>query len=157
MKRIPDARRARRQRGVAAVEMALMLSLMILMLAAPLFLGRVFYHYEVAQRAVHDAAVYLSTVPQIEMKTSAQAANEAALAAAIVAEEIAGLAPGPLAPVVAVQCDGSPCAGFSVPSTIRVVVLLDMFDEAFGPYTGFLTGDNGLALTADVTMRYVGK
>lgn len=157
MKRPPHHRPAWRQRGVAALEMALMLPLMILMLAAPLFFGRVFYHYAVAQRAAHDAALYLATAPPIDMKTPAQAANVAALAAAIVAQEIAGLHPGPYAPVVNVQCDGGQCDGFSVPATVRILIRLDLFDEVFDGYTSYLTGDSGLPLTADVTLRYVGK
>lgn len=156
MKRPAYSWPARRQRGVAAIEMAFMLPVMIAMLAAPLLFGRVFYNYEVTQRAAHDAAVYLSTVPLIEMKTPAQMSNEAALAAAIVAEETATLNPGsPL--LVSVQCDGGPCAWVTVPPTVRVLIRFGVTDNVFTPYTSFLYGDDGIALQADITMRYVGK
>jgi Flp pilus assembly protein TadG len=157
MKRGTCHRHVRHQRGVAAVEVALILPLLLLMLAATLFLGRVFYNYEVAARAAHDAAGYLATVPQIEFRTPGQASNEAALALAIVTEEIAALNPGSTAPFASVQCDGLPCVGANVPATIRVSVQLTLTDEILTSLTYFLTGDNGIALVADVTMNYVGK
>ena len=146
-----------RQQGVAAIEVALLLPVLVVMLAMPLFWGRVFYQYEVAERAAHDAALYLSTVPLIEMKTISQTTNEPALAAAIVAAELAELKSNYIPPAVAIQCDSLPCESISVPSTIRVVIRLSILDEFFGPYNPFVTGDTGLALTAEVTMHYVGK
>ena len=158
MRRTPKYSLQRYLRGVAAIEMALILPVMVGMLAATLLMGRVFYHYEVALRAAHDAAVYFSAVPQIELKTVSQTANEVALVTAIVNQELADLPAGPDAPVVEVQCDGLGCAGFSLPSTIRVAVQLDIIDELFGAYTYSLVGDSGgIVLVADVTMRYVGK
>lgn len=148
---------ARFQRGVAAVEVALILPLMLMMLAATLFVGRTFYHYETALKAAHDAALYFSTVPQIEMKTASQAANEVALVTAILNQEMADLYPSPNAPNITILCDGLYCSGFTVPSTIRIAVQLNVVDELFGAYTYPFAGDSGLTLIADVTMRYVGK
>ena len=156
MKRFRKSWAGRCQHGVAAVEMALMLPALLGMLGGMLLMGRVCYHYEVALRAAHDAAVYLSQVPQIEMRTAGQADNEVALAKAIVTQEIAGLNPGPDVPAITVQCDGVSCTGFA-PGTIRIVVQLNMIDELFDAYTFPLMGDDGIRLVADVTLRYVGK
>ena len=49
-----------RQRGVAAIEMAITLPVLLLMLIATAELGRAFYQYNTLTKAVHSAARYLS-------------------------------------------------------------------------------------------------
>jgi Flp pilus assembly protein TadG len=45
-----------RQRGVAAVEFAILVPLLLILLTAPLYIGRVLWHYTVIHKAAHDAA-----------------------------------------------------------------------------------------------------
>lgn len=139
------------------MEVALLSPILLIVLAFPLLFGRFFYHYEVAQKAAHDAAVYFSSVALIEMNSAVQVQHAAEVASAIVAAEIADLNPGPSPPAFAVQCDGAPCDGLSVPATIAVKVHIAIFDTAFGAFTNEVVGDNGLLVKAEVTMRYVGK
>jgi Flp pilus assembly protein TadG len=149
------------QRGVAAVEMAVLLPVLLLFLAATLFLTRYFWHYTVAQKAAHDAARYLATVSQKEMKTTGAGGTGAPavqIAWAIARKELEELKPGPDAPFVSVECRPNPCSGFVVPSKVRVFVQMEVVDELFSPFTDFFLGEqHGVLLTADVTMRYVGS
>lgn len=145
------------QGGVAAIEFAAILPVLLLLLAFTVFFGRVFWHYTAAQKAAHDAGRYLSSVPPIEMRTPARVANVMLVARAIAEQEVAGLNPGPFPPVITILCDGLWCAGFNPPATITVGVQLAMFDETLYSVTSEILGDTPLPLTAAVTMRYVGK
>ena len=147
----------RSQRGVAAIELALILPVLLTLLAFPLLFGRIFWHYTVAQKAAHDAATYLSTVPLIEMKSTTRTAYAVAVTQDILNAELSGLNPGPNAPATTILCGAVSCNGFSVPTTVRVEVQISMIDTIFGDITWRITGDSGLLLTADVTMPYVGN
>jgi hypothetical protein len=145
----------RQQRGIAAIELAIILPVMLLFLTIPLFFGRVFWHYTVAQKAAHDAARYLSGVSLAQMAAPSQVGHVVAVAQAIAAAEMSDLNPGPYSPVVTIQCDGITCDGFMMPAVIRVVVRMPMYDGIFSAFTSDIAGASGLLLTADVTMRYV--
>jgi Flp pilus assembly protein TadG len=140
------------QGGIVAVEMAFILLFVLVLLPYPLFFGRVFWHYAVLQKVAHDAARYMSTIPAIDMKNAAKASQAAALAQSMVAAGTAGLGE----PVgVNVMCDAATCGTFSVlPGQVRIIAGLSLQDTIFGAITGSLTGDSGLLLQANVTMRY---
>ncbi len=146
-----------RQRGIAAIELAVILPVMLAFLAFSVFYGRVFWHYTAAHKAAHDAARYLSSVPLTELRTPTRTGFAVAVAQAIALQETADLNPGPYPPNISVMCDGMACAGFAAPTTITVAVQLAMFDNIFYLVTSDVIGDNPLAVTAAVTMRYVGK
>lgn len=146
-----------RQRGIAAMEMVLMFPVMMALLAGPLLFGRVFYCYEVAEKAASHAATYLSTAPQINMKSSAQAGHEAAVAQAIAEAEVAGLNPGPSAPTITTLCDNATCSGGAIPATVRVSVQMNVLDSVLGVFSQDFTSDDGFFINANVPMRYVGK
>jgi len=145
-----------RQRGAAAVELALLLPIFVFLMSFPLFLGRYFWHYTAAQKAAQDAARYLSTISEQEMRDPALAPAAAALANDIVQMEIAELDTGGLRPRVAVQCGGIPCMGVTtspLPETVAVIVQMDMLDHIFG----LDFGRYGLRLNVRYEVRYVGK
>ncbi|MDT1837773.1 pilus assembly protein, partial [Acinetobacter baumannii] len=54
MKKFPGRGFRRKERGSAAVEAAIVLPALILFLAVPLFLARIFWYYSVAEKAAHD-------------------------------------------------------------------------------------------------------
>lgn len=151
------SRLSSRHRGAAAVEMAVILPVMMLLLALPLLFGRMFWHYAVTQSAAHDAATYLSRVPIAEMTSSARGSHAADLAHDIVMAETAELSPGGDYPVsIGVLCDGAPC-DFGVPVNITVEVRARMYDPFFSDFTWAGFGDDGLVLRAKVAVRYVGQ
>lgn len=152
--RIPGRRN--KQRGVAAVELALILPLLVGMLALTVFFSRVFWHYTAAQKAAHDTARYVASVPMTDMHWSRIAAT-VNVAQQILDEELAELNPGE-APVSAfVLCDGWNCDGLSQPDTISVRVRMNMSDPLFGPVVQAFTGEDSLLITAVVHMSYVGR
>lgn len=144
-----------RQRGVAAIEAALVLPIFLIFLTFPLYYARCFWHYTAAQKAAQDAARYLSQVSAAEMrsKTLAKAASDIALT--IAEREISELAPGSTIDTPIIQCDDLPCGSKigKAPSTVRVFITFSMVDNIFGVVS---LGRYGLVITADVTMRYAG-
>ena len=156
MTRLP-VRARRRQRGVAAVEAAVLLPLLLVLLVFPLFFGRIFWHYAVLQKAAHDAARYLATVPLVEMNNPARGPLAADLARAIATTETAELYAGENSPVsITVLCDDGNCDA-GLPATVSVLARTRMYDPFFGSVTKPIFGEDGLLLRAKVVMRYVGQ
>ena len=140
------------QRGIAALELAFILPVFLVLLAFPLFFGRVFWHYSAMQRAANDAARYLSAVPLSEIRNFARAPAVVAVANAIAQSEVAELAPGPAPILITVLCDTvGQCGGFSTPTTVTVTIQLQIFDIFFSG------GALNLPLTASVTYPYLGQ
>lgn len=151
----------KRQTGAAAVELAVLLPILIISMTVPLFFGRFYWHYTVAHRAAQDAARYLATISEREMRTGVLSQAAGAVATGIAEEELAELNPGPEAPGITVFCGptrlcSGPALGWTapLPNIVRVTVELKMVDNIFGAvYTGW----DGWPITAQVEMRYVGK
>jgi Flp pilus assembly protein TadG len=154
MKTSLRSRPSHREQGVAAVEMAIVLPILILLLTTLVFFARVFWYYSVMQKAAHDTARVLSTANQIEIR--AAGVPMLAVARSIVEAETAILNPVADDLAIDVQCNFATC-GFAVPATVRVVIQMRMRDQIFGPITSAFYGDDGMVLTADVTMRYAGN
>ena len=145
-----------RAAGLAAVEFAIILPLMVALIAFPLFFGRVFLSYSVAQKAAHNSASYLAKLPLVEMHDVSKSMAATTLSQDIINSTVAELRPGTEGVVVTqVQCDDGPC-GSGVPTTITVHVRVRMYDEFFSYFTGPVVGDDGIHLKAKVTMNYVG-
>lgn len=149
----------RTEQGGVAVEAAFVLPIIILFLAIPLFLARIFWYYSVAEKAAHDGARFLSQATRAEILEVAGGApvGVAALAEAVVDAELEEIRPGLVVAGVTVLCDNFKCSGAGVPSIVYVAVEIRMRDEIFGPLTAPLFGEDGLRLTAGVTMRYAGN
>ncbi|SFU77907.1 TadE/TadG family type IV pilus assembly protein [Pseudoduganella namucuonensis] len=146
-----NLKRMHPQRGIAAIELALLLPVLIVLLAMPLYLGRVFWHYSVAQKAAHDAVRYLASVPLAQMRDPIRIAATVEATRSIVLEETADLQPGSIPVIVDVQCDGLSCMGVTTPTNVRVVVRLYMEDIFYAEIS-----QRTDLLTADVTAVYVG-
>lgn len=152
--------RAAQQRGIAALEMLLVLPLLLLVLAGLLYFGRYFSYYTAAQKAAHDAARYLATVSQREMKTPSGSGAQVPviqIAQAIGLQELAGLNPGPIPITIAIECKPYVCSGLVIPAKVRVQILMQVTDQLFAPLSYVFLGEGGQLLTADVTMLYVGQ
>ncbi|MDO8311779.1 MAG: TadE/TadG family type IV pilus assembly protein [Sideroxyarcus sp.] len=151
--------KAQRQRGVAAVEFAIILPLLIGLLAFPFFFGRVSLYYSVAQKAAQNAAAYLATVPKVEMHDNNKSAAARDMAEEIVNATIAELGPGELGGIgFVIECDGGACGVGAVPEDlITVKIRITMYDEYFPYITWVILGDGPLVLDAKATVKYLGQ
>jgi hypothetical protein len=146
------------QAGVAAVELALLLPILLGFLTLGVFTVSIFWHYTMAQKAAQDAARYLSTVSSAEMMNPASAEEAGSLAQQIVRKEIAEISPDSAVVSRRIEtfCDDSNCGGLDagkLPSTVRVKFSVSMFDPSGLVDTGWY----GLQITTNYTMRYVGN
>lgn len=151
----------RSQRGVAAVEFAIILPLLMVLITCLLFFGRCFWHYTVVQKAAHDAARYMATVPEWDIRNQTKGMNAAAVATYIATQETEELKPGgDYLITIDVQCGDLSgdhnCNSNAKPDTVRALIVVVMFDPIFTAFTSPFIGDNGVVLKADVRMRYVG-
>lgn len=146
----------KKQGGSAAVELALILPALLLLIFMPLFIGRYFWHYTAAQKAAQDAARYLSTISVQEMREEVLAGQAAGIARSIVLAEIRELNPGPTAPTVIIECGEDPCVGvanLALPETVTVTVRMRYFDML-----GLIdAGRYGIPINAVSVMNYVGN
>jgi Flp pilus assembly protein TadG len=151
---LPSSRK--RERGSAAIELALLLPILVTLLTFPIFYARCLWHYTAAQKAAQDAARYMAGVPTAEMRSSVLAEQAQNTAQSIATQEIAELAPGKAFNPPQVTCDGLSCASTTgtVPAKVRVYISFGMADTFFGVVD---TGRYGLLITADVTMSYAGN
>lgn len=149
----------RTEQGSIAIETAVILPVLIMFLAVPLFLARIFWYYSVAEKAAHDSARLLSQASRAEILGPGNGAKPGvvALAESIIDAELAEIRPGLVTTVPTILCEGYTCAGQRVPQDVRVALEIHVRDEIFGPITDPIFGEDGLWLTADVTMRYVGN
>lgn len=154
MKTSTTSRMHQRARGAVAVEMAIILPVLILLLTSLVFFARIFWYYSVIQKAAHDTTRFLATATQVEMRTTG--APIAVVAKSIAEAETEVLNTEVDAIAIDVQCNFASC-GFAVPTTVRTVIQMQMRDTIFGPITSAFYGEDGLLLTADVTMRYAGN
>jgi Flp pilus assembly protein TadG len=74
------------QIGSVAVEFALILPIMLMLMFAMLQFGRIFWQYNVVQKATTDAARFLAAMPAIDMQNSGTAHNARAMAQQMVAD-----------------------------------------------------------------------
>lgn len=147
-----------RHTGAAAVELAILLPVLFVFFTIPLFFGRYFWHYTVANKAAHDAARYLSTISVREMRSKPLSMAAGQVAYDIASEEVADLRPGTGAPTIEVYCGSNKvCTGAGaspMPETVIVKVELDMVDDIFDAVN---TGFYGWRITAQAELPYVGR
>lgn len=142
-------RRTDGQRGVAAVELALILVLSFFLLPVLFLFARVFYHYNVLKQATQDAANYMASVPRIELMTSAgmsaaRARSENMVMAAI-AE--AGITP-PEELEIEVRCNNGGLCLSSVPVTeVQVIAAFILFDGFWQDTWPWLSDESGASWT----------
>lgn len=144
------------QGGAAAVELALILPVLLLLIFMPLFIGRYFWHYTAAQKAAQDAARYLSTISAQEMREDVLARQAAAVARDIALTEIEDLDPGTRAPDILIECGTEQCVGrrnLPLPDSVSVTVRISYFDML-----GMIdTGRYGITIDAQSVVSYVGN
>lgn len=150
-------RSGKREAGIAAIECALLLPILLVFITFPLFYARYLWHYTVAQKAAQDAARYLSTVPRSEMMSPELSAAAGDLAIEIATREIAELAPDSGITGPKTFCDAENCGDLTpgtAPTTVRVRLAFSMSGDPNGLID---FGWGGLRITANHTLRYVGN
>lgn len=149
------------QRGIAAVEFALVLPILVVLFAFTIFFGRLCWHYTAALKAAHDAATFMAMSRNAEIginKSDLSVIEVAAIAKSIAQTEVAELNPGKgAAPVVSVNCDNYACIGDKVPVEISVMVRMKIYDPFFSVVTDEIAGSEGMWFYAEVRMPYVGN
>lgn len=123
-------------RGVAAVELTIIIVMCWVLFPLIFLVGRLLYDYTVLRQAAHDAAMYAATVPAVDYKTLSSAALVGAQADAIVRRTVAATAIRPDSDLsIVVLCDNFGC-GNVVPQTINVKITYAQDFSLFVPYYG---------------------
>lgn len=164
MRRTLNAVRRHSQRGSVAVEAAIMFAVLVLFATFPsIFWAVYFYKYSAAQKAVHDAALYLSTAPRLEMAMAGPDGSPAALTVAkkIIEREMGGLSH----PEPSIVCNYRLGSGTVVPkicsaannqannqTLAQLSVSIDM--SYVDPFTG---SDSGMWISPYAIMPYMGN
>jgi Flp pilus assembly protein TadG len=166
MRRTLKATGRRYERGSVAVEAALVLPVLLVFMGLPsIFLASYYRQYSAAQKAVHDAALYLATAPKVEITTSGPDGNFAALTVArkIIEKEMAGIVPDdvPVNPTVicsymvsgtAMNKACTPTLTKNASYTLRQLDVSVIFNFV-NPMTG---SETDLLISPYVPVRYVG-
>ena len=156
----------KRQRGSAAVEAAIIIPLILIPLFAfVLLLGRYFWYYTVAQKAVHDAVLYMATASRADVKSNAAPA----LARRIIEGETAdidlttssSLGIDTLCyfrvPANSPNVSQFPCTTAATLVEVRTSLSMVVTDPFLSPITRPFFGSDGIPIMTGVTMRYVGR
>lgn len=137
-----------RQRGIAAVELALLLLFSSFILPVVFLFARVFYHYNVIKQATQDAANAMAMTPRIELITSSgMAATKArSIQLVISAIESAGITP-PEDLIVEIYCSGGACVPAAPVVEVRVFASFTLYDGFYRDTWPWLTDPYGPSWT----------
>lgn len=149
------------QKGIAAVEFALVLPVLILLIAFTQFFGRMFWNYTVALKAAHDAATIVAMASNSEIATMKSDSGEieiSKIARQVAQSELAALNTNNVSPAtIDITCDAGTCRGDAVPTDIVVMVKMKMVDFVLPFYTNEVAGPEGMSIHAEVRVKYVGS
>jgi len=153
---IPGCLGERRQRGLAAIEFALCLPVLVALLVLPVFFARAFWHYTMAQKAAQNAARYLAGASAADLGAPDAPHAASKIAREIVQRQIAEMSQDAVVSGIDVACDESSCAGTpegKLPATVRVSFQVTMSEP--GGLAGF--GWFDLPINASYTLRHAGN
>jgi len=168
MRRTRKAVGSQCERGAVAVEAAIVLPVILVFLGLPsIVLAFYLRHYSAVQKAAHDAALYLSTAPRVEMTTAGTGSGPAAMSLAkkIIEKELTGVIPDATALDPGFVCvyrlsSGNPAmkpctlTANRDPSQTLVQVAVSLEIPFINPLTG---RDSGTVTSPYVPVRYLGN
>lgn len=147
----------RRQRGVAAVELGLLLFFLLLLAAGIFEFGRAFWYYNALAKASRDGARYMS----LNAKSNISSVGVPAAKSLVVQEANgANLWPQLATSNVTVTCSPS-CADGTAPTSVTVKItgytlnIGGLFPFFIPPVTAGVTTFAGVPLAPHTTMRYM--
>ena len=148
------------QRGVAAVEFALVLTLLITLMAGIFEIGRAFWYYDALTKATRDGARLMAVTPKSNLTTALTGGIAKAKIQVADAVTAAGV-PSFTTANVAVTCldaafNDSTCVNGTAPGGVRVQIT--GFDLTIGQFIPFLIGSSSnysASLSPHTTMRYM--
>ncbi len=150
----------RKHSGAAAVELAIMLPLIMMMLAGITEFSRAFWYYNALDKATRDAARYLSAIPTVEMATVATRTARLATARTLVVSAVTGPGSALVSPAitpanVSIVCQ--PVVSCVTPTSITVSVT--GFTIGLGSLIPFVLVEGGsfgeIPLTPSTTMPFM--
>ena len=146
------------QRGVAAVEMAIVMVVMLLITAGMIEFGRTFWYFNALSKATRGAARVVSGVSTSDLADAATraAALSSAQNLAVRVANGAGVRPAITIDNVLITCDGGSC-GAASPGDVTVSI--SDFSVSLGTWFPFVSSTNGslgrVNLAPSTTMRYM--
>ena len=153
---IGDNRKPMQQEGVAAVEFAFMLIVLLIIVAGIIEFGRAFWYYNALTKATRDGARYMSSVS----KDQIQSAGVLTTQNLVVAEaNAASIWPAITAANVTVTCLPSACTNGTAPTDVSVAITgYNITIGGLIPFflpTGGGTTSYSRTLSPYTTMRYM--
>lgn len=150
----------RSQRGVAAIELALIMLFFTGLLPVVLLCGRALFAYTALQKSAHDAARYMATLPLPQMMNLASAAEGSVVVRQMVSDAMQDTWPEMETLRITVECvyadDAYQCGSYaSRPLQVRLKLTIDM-PVRFLPtlLAKWLPQMGKIALRANATLRY---
>lgn len=149
----------RRQRGVAAIELALIMLFFMGLLPVVLLFSRVLLAYTALQKSTHDAARYMATLPLTQMTNADAAALNGMFARQMVLDAMKETLPSLQIAKVDLNCvydDSYPCGNYAYkPQMVRIKVGVDL-PVTFLPnlVRKWLPQATSIPLRANATLRY---
>lgn len=147
---------ARRQQGVAAVEFAIVVFILLLIGAGIVEFGRAFWYYDAMSKGTRDAARYLSTVPTASLGGAVATAQTMVASAAT-----AGSVPAFTAANVTIDCAPTACGAALRPTDIASVRASVQYPLSIGSIFPFIASASGgssafaVTLAPHTTMPYL--
>lgn len=151
-------KRGKLENGVAAIEFALLLIPLLLIVAGVIEFGRTFWYYDALTKATRDGARLMSMADKDTITSTKVAANDMVVAAANNAKVSPALASGN----VSVECLNASyavqtCVNGTAPANVRVTIV--DFNVTIGDWIPFITPTGtttwGATLSPSTTMRYL--
>ena len=146
-----------RQRGAVAVEMAILVVVMFLIMAGIVEFSRAFWYYNAIDKASRDAARFMSSVPSVEIldSTKTTAAVAKAKELALITANGANVSPTIVAADIDILCDAAACSG-TKPTNVTATVTLVLNLGSIFPFVSVTNGSYGdVTLAPSTTMRYM--
>lgn len=141
------------QRGVAAIEMALILTVSMALFPFVLWFGRIFYEYNVMLKATDEASRYLASLSQMEVTTAATWLQASATATKMISTAAAGAGLSAVPDLIQIGCHPGACGTPNVPPTsFELTYSLSMIDDLF-----YDTSNGAFTMNVDLTVPYVGR